>query len=81
MIPQRLVTLGALGAVASMLCCVTPLLVLPLTVLGFAGAVAYIDRVVWPLAAAFVLVMAFGLWRLERARRAGTAPAPNGNPQ
>jgi mercuric ion transport protein len=78
--PRRLLQIGTLGFVGTGLCCVTPVLVIALTALGLAGAVSYLDRVLWPLMAAFAGLMALALLRLWLLRRARIAPAQEANP-
>jgi mercuric ion transport protein len=78
--PRRLLQIGTLGFVGTGLCCVTPVLVIALTALGLAGAVSYLDRVLWPLMAAFAVLAGLGLLRMRRLRRAQNAPAQEANP-
>ncbi|HKI99395.1 MAG TPA: mercury resistance system transport protein MerF [bacterium] len=71
--PRRLIQVGIVGAIVSALCCFTPLAVVALAALGLGGAVAWLDRVLWPLLVASLLVAALGWLRLRQARRAANA--------
>lgn len=64
-----LLRIGAVGTVITALCCFTPVLVWVLVPLGVAGAVAWLDYVLLPLLAVFVLVALIGLG--SRLRRRG----------
>ena len=65
MSPRHLFRIGAIGAVLSALCCFTPLAVISLTALGMGAAVSYLDRVLWPLMAAFLVVMVLAWLRMR----------------
>ena len=65
--PRRLFRIGAVGTVITALCCFTPLLVIGLTSLGFAGAIAYLDMILLPLLGIFALLLAFALMQKVRS--------------
>lgn len=58
--------IGLVGTVVAAICCFTPVLVVTLTALGLAGAVAKIDSVLIPVLGAFV---AFTFWAYSRRDR------------
>lgn len=64
--PKRLVWIGGIGAVVTAMCCFTPALVVLLGAMGAAAAIAYLDAVLLPLLALFVIIFVAGLigvWR------------------
>ena len=65
--PRRLFRIGAVGTVITALCCFTPLLVIGLTSLGFASAIAYLDMILLPLLGIFALLLAFALVQKVRS--------------
>ena len=65
--PRRLFRIGAVGTVITALCCFTPLLVIGLTSLGFASAIAYLDMILLPLLGIFALLLAFALMQKVRS--------------
>ena len=64
---SRLFRIGAVGTVITALCCFTPLLVIGLTSLGFASAIAYLDMILLPLLGIFALLLAFALVQKVRS--------------
>lgn len=69
---NRWLWIGGIGAVATGVCCFTPILVIGLGAVGAGAALAYADAVLFPLLAVFLGMMAYGAWRLWR--RGGNAP-------
>lgn len=68
---RALFRIGAVGAAVTALCCFTPLLVVLLGALGLSALVGWLDIVLLPALAIFLLIMGWGLWkRHERQRRA-----------
>lgn len=57
---------GIVGTVVTAICCFTPLLVWLLTAVGLAGTLGWIDRVLLPLLALFVLLTAIGYIGMKR---------------
>lgn len=62
----RLIGTGVAGALLSMLCCLTPVLVILFTALGFTAYVAKLDYVLIPAFAASVALVIFGVLRRRR---------------
>lgn len=65
---------GLAGSVIAALCCATPLLVILLGALGLATWVGYIDIVVLPLLAIFVVLTVVAWQRMRRDAACRTAP-------
>jgi mercuric ion transport protein len=64
----RQVRLGLAGALVTALCCFTPLLGWALGALGLAWLIGWLDAVLLPLLALFLLIAGVGLWQRHRAR-------------
>lgn len=71
--PRRAFRIGAAGALITALCCFTPLLAIALASLGLGALIVYLDRVLWPLLAASLGVMALAWLRMRRAPGPGLA--------
>lgn len=63
---NRLLRVGIIGAVLTALCCFTPFLVVLFGVLGLAALVGYLDYVLFPLLAVFLLLVVVGWYRKSR---------------
>jgi len=72
----RLIGTGVAGALLSMLCCFTPVLVILLSALGLTAFVASLDYVLVPL---FVASIALVIFALIRRRRSCPAKRPQPN--
>lgn len=53
---ERLFWVGVVGTVLTALCCFTPVLVVLFGALGLAALVGYLDYVLFPLLAGFILL-------------------------
>jgi mercuric ion transport protein len=71
----KLIGIGAVGAVLSLLCCVTPVLAVLLGALGLTAFVAKLDYVLVPVFVACVALITFALVRRRRSCAAKT-PEP-----
>lgn len=60
---KGLLTVGIIGTVIAALCCFTPLLVVVLGVIGLGAAVAWLDMILLPILAAFLILTAYALYR------------------
>lgn len=60
--------IGLGGAFAAVVCCVTPVLPWLLGAVGLSSVIGYIyrDAVLLPLAAIFLVIAGYALWRLKR---------------
>jgi len=67
---SKLLTAGIIGTVAAVVCCVTPFLPWALSALGLSGVLGYVyrDAVLLPLAAFFIVMTGYALWRRKRGQ-------------
>jgi mercuric ion transport protein len=63
---RKLFKVGILGTVIAALCCVTPILVILLGVVGLSALVGWLDIVLLPALALFVGITVYALWRKQR---------------
>jgi mercuric ion transport protein len=59
--------LGITGTVIAALCCFTPVLVILLGVVGLSALAGYLDFVLFPALAFFLVLTAFALLKLKRS--------------
>lgn len=64
---KGLLRLGVFGTVLAALCCFTPVLVILFGFLGLASLVGYLDVVLLPILAGFILLTLYALWRRKAA--------------
>ena len=69
MTDKGILTTGIIGAVIAALCCFTPVLVILLGVVGLSAVIGYLDYVLLPALAFFVLLTIYALWRRQRRRQ------------
>ena len=60
---NRLLKTGIIGTIIAALCCFTPLLVGLLGVVGLSAVVGYLDYVLMPALAVFILITIYALIR------------------
>ncbi|MFQ5565123.1 MAG: mercury resistance system transport protein MerF [Paracoccaceae bacterium] len=60
---KKLLKFGIVGTVVAALCCFTPVLVIVFGVVGLSAAVGYLDYVLFPALAIFVVLTVYALWR------------------
>jgi len=63
---DKLLKTGIIGTVIAALCCFTPVLVVLFGVVGLSAAVGYLDYVLMPALAVFVLITVYALIRRAR---------------
>ena len=63
MTPSGMVKMGTVGAITAAICCATPILVIGLAAIGFAGVVGWLDWVLIPTLVACIALIGFGLYR------------------
>ncbi len=63
---KGILTTGIIGVIIAALCCFTPILVVLLGVVGLSAIVGYLDYVLFPALAFFVLLTVYALWRRQR---------------
>ncbi|WP_373088373.1 mercury resistance system transport protein MerF [Sneathiella sp.] len=66
MTDKGVLTAGIIGAVIAALCCFTPVLVILLGVVGLSALIGYLDYVLLPALAFFVLLTIYALWRRQQ---------------
>ena len=65
---KTLLRLGIVGTVIAALCCFTPVLVILLGVVGLSYLTGYLDYVLFPALAFFIVLTAFALLKFKRNR-------------
>ncbi len=65
---KSLLKVGVVGTVIAALCCFTPVLVILFGAIGLAAVVGYLDFVLLPALAFFVLLTVYALWRRKLAQ-------------
>ena len=65
---QKLLCAGIGGSVIAAICCFTPLLVVLFGILGLSWAVGYLDYVLLPALALFLVLTVYAVWRPARNR-------------
>ncbi|AGI74423.1 hypothetical protein OA238_c45590 [Octadecabacter arcticus 238] len=64
---KSLLKVGVIGTIIAALCCFTPVLVVLFGVVGLSAVVGYLDYVLLPALAVFVLITIYGV--IRRARK------------
>lgn len=60
---DRLLRIGIIGTIIAALCCFTPLLVILFGAVGLSALVGYLDYVLLPALAIFVVISVFAVWK------------------
>ncbi len=60
---NSLIKTGIIGTIIAALCCFTPVLVILLGAVGLSAIIGYLDFVLLPALAFFVLLTVYALWR------------------
>ena len=66
---KNLLKTGVIGTVIAALCCFTPVLVILFGAVGLAAVIGYLDYVLFPALAFFVLLTIYALWRRQQTQR------------
>lgn len=64
---DRLLKMGIIGTVIIALCCFTPILVVLFGIVGLSALVGYLDYVLFPALAVFILITIYAV--IRRARK------------
>ena len=64
---KKAVQYGVIGTIIVALCCFTPVLVVLFGFVGLSAVIGYLDYVLFPALAFFVLLTIYALWR-KRSR-------------
>jgi len=76
---RKFMGIGGAGALVAGLCCFTPLLVVSLGAVGLSALVGWwLDLILFPALAFFLLLLGYGIY-LWRRRASVSAPARAGN--
>jgi mercuric ion transport protein len=65
---RALMKVGVIGTIVTALCCFTPVLVVLLGAVGLAAAIGWLDLVLLPALAVFLVITGYALWQHQRAR-------------
>ncbi|WP_372982385.1 mercury resistance system transport protein MerF [Marinobacter sediminum] len=65
---NRLIKIGAIGGAITALCCFTPVLVWLFALLGISVLVGYLDYVLLPMLAMFLILLVIGFVQRWRAK-------------
>ena len=65
--PQTLLKTGIVGTVIALICCFTPVLVILFGVLGLSAFVGWLDMVLFPTLAIFLILTGYALWKCKKA--------------
>lgn len=60
---DKLLLTSVIGTVVAAICCFTPALVILLGVVGLSSIVGYLDFVLLPILAVFLIITGYALWR------------------
>ncbi len=72
---RKLLGIGVGGTVIAALCCFTPVLVVLLGAVGLTAWLAWLDFVLLPLLALFLVITAYAFVRKKRSRNATSSAA------
>ncbi len=65
---DRLLQIGVVGSIIAALCCFTPVLIILLGAIGLSSLTGYLDIVLLPALAVFLVITGYALWKRNRAR-------------
>lgn len=66
---KKMLQFGIFGTIIAALCCFTPVLVVLFGVVGLSAAIGYLDYVLFPALAFFVLLTIYALWRRQSRKQ------------
>jgi len=64
---NTLLRTGITGAVIALICCLTPALVILLSLVGLSAIAGWLDFVLLPALAIFVAMTGYALWKRQKA--------------
>jgi len=67
---------GGIGAGIMAICCFTPVLVIVLTAIGLAGIIGYLDFILLPLLAFFLVLTAYGVYQAKADQKCNEPSEP-----
>lgn len=63
---NKLIKVGIVGTIVAAICCATPILVVLLGAIGLGALTGYLDFVLLPALAVFLLVTVYGFWKKQK---------------
>ena len=72
---RKLLGTGIVGTVIVALCCFTPLLVVLLGVVGLSAALGWLDYVLFPALAFFIVVTVYAVYRRQKRQAQTSEPS------
>ena len=63
---ERLLKVGVIGTIVAAICCFTPILVVLFGAVGLSAVVGYLDIVLLPALAVFLVITGYALWKRSR---------------
>lgn len=60
---SKLLKTGLIGSIVAALCCFTPVLVILLSAVGLSALIGYLDQVLLPVLAIFILITLYALFK------------------
>ena len=63
---DRLLKVGVVGTIVAAICCFTPVLVVLFGAVGLSAIVGYLDIVLLPALAVFLVITGYALWTRNR---------------
>ncbi len=65
---DRLLQIGIIGSIIAAICCFTPVLVVLLGAIGLSALIGYLDIVLLPALAIFLVITGYALWKRSRTQ-------------
>jgi mercuric ion transport protein len=65
--PQTLLKTGIIGTVIAAICCFTPVLVILFGAIGLSAYIGWLDMVLLPSLAIFLILTGYALWKCKQA--------------
>lgn len=65
---DRLLRIGIIGTIIAAICCFTPVLVILLGAIGLTALIGYLDIVLLPALAIFLVITGYALWKRSRTQ-------------
>jgi mercuric ion transport protein len=65
--PQTLLKTSIIGTVIALVCCFTPVLVILFGLLGLSAYIGWLDMVLLPILALFLILTGYALWKCKKA--------------
>ena len=65
---NKLTKFGLIGSIVAAICCFTPVLVVLLGAVGLSALIDYLDIVLLPTLAIFLVITGYALWKRSRTQ-------------